>query len=1516
MEQQKSSHIIKKILKILGYSFLGVLLLVIGLHLSLKTNVVHNFVKNKVVEIASESLQPKLTIGAIKGDLWKEIELTQVHVGENDSIIYVDTLYANYSVLSILSGRFEVNKLKIAQAQINVKEQRINADSSVVFNVQELLVPDTTAEESSSSFGFSIDNIILASSSIYVHSKTMLPDTTIALREIEAEGAFVMDDEIEGSISKLSFNIKEGRLPESIALKAEAEYKNEKVTLQDLIINTGRSMLKVQGFADLKDSVANVDAHLNPLDFADIIPYLEANLAKEEIEISIHVSGNTDKMRLQISGNGSFVQEVDALAEFSLSQNIEVTKVELSAKNLDLATLTNDSVDVKTKSIYFSADGNIGPNYEHSELEWDLNVENLSYQKYAIQHFVGNGSLKNGELIAHFEATSPNNEKVKTIAKVEHVFSEYPVWNVGFNLNDLNAENWTEEAPKTNISLNGFITGEGFTPSKETWKYAISNDRIDSKIIEVKDETIKDLGFKSAQNIQIQSDTLQQVLVYGTLNIDSLTTNALVHIYEGELQANASVTNYMNEIASYNYQLSTSKLDISALSFAQDFPTSINLKVEGLGAGLDMETMWLNGSVNVDTSYVNGAQIQFIKQNFALDNGILKISEAELKSEIADATFSGRKNLMDEKDPENILLFNLDIKNTQPFAPLAELEVLQVEGLISAEIKENNDGILECNLSLGLQNILADNLFAAEEIKGDASAILKDKTEGSFELDIIKPIIFETKFQDISIGTKSNITEDSLNGQYSIVVIDDREGRIENEGNYDVLLDSLQIALTMNKLNIEADEGGLNLQNTFNISYKNGVIKTDSLALMSPNGAHLSLAIPYADSLQQEVWFVAERFDFGILQEITFDEKYIDGVLSGNLNINKTKNKLDGTGKIQLQNIWYDGAEADEFRLEFEAKESRLTSTIGMTWDGIEYITGYADVPLDLNAPETLSDEFFKQKVDGSLTVKPLELSRFKDILSNFGITGTEGLVSFNSTLSGTAGKPNLEGALKVIDPKLSNVPLDSLIASFDYSQINENIIISAELKAAKQKAADIEVNLPFSYDFKTFEVNTVQKNKPVSATIKTTDFNLAVFNDFLDKEMSKNLKGRLNGQLDVEGTENSITADGYFDLTNSSVEVPILGIKIDDIKSRIEFEDGKIILQNLNAKSGKGQFSAQGDINLDGLYPTNVDIEAKANQFKAANTDEYNLVVDLNSKIEGPIETPKATGKLSVKNGFIVLDNFGDKSVEEVQLEGEETEPISMYDSLAVDMEFAIERNFFVRNRRYLDMELEISGRLDALKETNGDLSLFGTLNGDGGYLRPLGKRFELDEAEVTFSGEAANPNLNIRSSYVPLSRKGEQEVTLYYIVKGRVDDPKFNFESDPPMEKQDIVCYTVFNRPCYALDSWQNALTSQGGSSPADLLAGALIDEIEALATRELGVDVVQIDNTRVGNETGTTVKTGWYLNDRTFFAIVNEITSSDPKTLFILEYALSKTWDMIITEGEDQNQRGLDFKWQIDY
>lgn len=85
--------------------------------------------------------------------------------------------------------------------------------------------------------------------------------------------------------------------------------------------------------------------------------------------------------------------------------------------------------------------------------------------------------------------------------------------------------------------------------------------------------------------------------------------------------------------------------------------------------------------------------------------------------------------------------------------------------------------------------------------------------------------------------------------------------------------------------------------------------------------------------------------------------------------------------------------------------------------------------------------------------------------------------------------------------------------------------------------------------------------------------------------------------------------------------------------------------------------------------------------------------------------------------------------------------------------------------------------------------------------------------------------------------------------------------------------------------------------------------------LASQRLGIDVVQIDNTRSGSRNTTSIKTGWYLNQRTFFAILNEVGGARPRTLFMLEYLLMDNLELIITQGDDSRE-GIDLRWRLDY
>ncbi|MDZ7808383.1 MAG: translocation/assembly module TamB domain-containing protein [Gracilimonas sp.] len=701
--------------------------------------------------------------------------------------------------------------------------------------------------------------------------------------------------------------------------------------------------------------------------------------------------------------------------------------------------------------------------------------------------------------------------------------------------------------------------------------------------------------------------------------------------------------------------------------------------------------------------------------------------------------------------------------------------------------------------------------------------------------------------------------------------------------------------------------------------YEDASIKTDTLRLGSEDEAYLNFAVPYADTLSQRFWMEANNCDFGVIQETIFNERFVDGVLSGGLALEISDSTFAGNGALNIENLSYLGTQAERFSLDFYLRDKRLNTALSIIMQGEEKVSGSLDVPFVPESPVSLSDSFFNEPVSGSFRIAPIALNEIKGILEEFQFTQTSGILSFEGVLSGTAGEPDFSGNFNLSKPTLSGIPIDSASANFKYDHTQKNLTALTRIDARGQRAASIDAKIPISMDFSTFEVQMPGPEDSLSVNLVTDNFNLSVFNDFLNKQYTRNLRGMLNADIKVSGTKSDLISNGYLRLENGHLSVPIAGITLTDISSEIQLmKNGQLELQHFAMKSGNGNFTASGAIDLEGITPTNLSIDAKASRFKLANTDDYNLTIDLNSNISGDPIRPKASGSFTIKNGFVYLQNFGERSVEEIQLEEEETFSFSPYDSLAMDMTFVIERDFFIRNSRYLDMEIELNGELEAQKQTAGDLQLFGTLDAGDGYVRPLGKQFNLEEGNFTFSGPLENPDIFINTSYIPQgSQKQGNPITLYYIIEGTAQDPKFRFESEPQMEQQDIICYTLFNKPCYALDSWQQVVSGGGGSSPTDLLVGVLLDEVEALATQELGIDVVQIETSNTGSGAGTTtsIKTGWYLNRRTFFAIINEITGATPETMFILEYMLSNNLDLILTQG-DERQQGIDLRWHYDY
>lgn len=1518
MTEEKKNKKLKafKIAFILLVVFVGIQL--IG-RFMLTTDLVHNFVKGKITDIANEQLNGSLNIGDLDGDLWKEILLTNVSIDQDEEVVSIDSLYARYEIWSFLKDVYQISEVNISGVQANISEQQ-----DTVFNVQRL-IKDSKGDseaENTDPVQFAIRDIQLRNVNADIYAPSYLPDSQLSIKALDAQASFTKADTLSASLQKLNFYVEQGRLPDPIRIGVEGDYTNKKISLQQLVIETGRSMLMANANTDLADSSVSGQANFNPFSLKDIQPFLDSDIPGDELSMSLSASGTFSDLKLKLNADHTFAPNLEVVAGLSLADQPALTQFGVLGNGLNIAHFTSDSIDAEFGNFRISLSGELTQDISASDIVWGFTFDNVRYENFLLNRVIGSGILKNDDLIGHLGINPEGDEQLNASPTILGVSSEFPKWSAGLHVANLNLQHWLPDGDlKSDLFFRAYAEGVGYELSDSTWNYefkVVDDFRVfRNDTVSVPDSlapllTPENWSFESI-NSSINDQEIDDFAISGTVNRNRITGNTFLTLDSSRVDASFTLIDFLGEIPTYDYSATAKGFNVAAINQFSDFPTHLTMEIFGEGSRLDLAECSITSTIRIDSSLVNGARVQSLRGQAAFENGILNIEEGSLESDIIEGSFTGRKNFLNQSDPENWLSVDMNVKNIQPLAPLADLNRLNATGMLKGRVSQDTSGVLKGDLELDLNDIYIDTLLTASRVYGQTDLEVAEKRNFDLNLNIVSPVITSLTFQDIQLQTNGFSTEDSLSAEFDLEVIGSDRGRLVQQGVIKSDLSTNLMDIEFETFDLITNESTLALQEAFKMRVRDVSIGTDTLFLKSTSDdTYLNFAIPYADSVEQHAWVDGRNFDFGIMQEVIFGERFLDGILSGNVQLDRDRENVEGSGSFNLSRISYQDVEVDSLAFSFDLTQRNLTASGSVFWEGEEHVNGSMDVPFAL-FEEELDNSFYEQTVEGTLSIRPTNLERFKPILDSYGYSETTGILSFDGTMTGTAGEPSFSGNINLNEPVISGISLDTVKAGFSYDNVQGGVKVNADVTAADQKAANIVAEVPLSYNFRNFELLLPGESDTISVSVETNDFNLAVFNDFLDERYMRGLQGVLNADFLLEGTKDNMKPIGYIVVSGGRVNVPIAGITLERIRSDMDFTENGLRVNNLSTSSGRGEFKAKGNVTLKGIIPDAVDLSLNANQFRLANTADYNLIVDLDSKLTGDALTPNASGRFTVRSGFIYLDDFGEKTVEEVYLEGEEESSFSPYDSLSLDMVVEIERDFYVRSRDYLDLEIEMVGTLDAQKETNGNLSVFGSLDGEEGYVRPLGKVFTMEESNFTFSGPVENPDIYVKSQHIPPTRQKGEAVVLFYIIEGTAQDPSFRFDSEPQMEEQDIVCYTLFGKPCYSLESWQSVFADGEGISATDVLTDVLLEEVEALATRELGVDVVQIDNT--GTAGGTSIKTGWYINDRTFFAIVNEITKSRPKTMFILEYIISEKVDLILTQG-DSNQRGIDFRFQHDY
>ena len=1001
--------------------------------------------------------------------------------------------------------------------------------------------------------------------------------------------------------------------------------------------------------------------------------------------------------------------------------------------------------------------------------------------------------------------------------------------------------------------------------------------------------------------LDVRSASYPRVSAGLTLTPDSLTAAGTVHTGRTPVTFTAA-SDWSAAVPGVDLRVDAIGFDARVIDGFSAFPTSINATLHA--RAVDGE---VDATLDVGPSTLNRVALRSAQAVFRYAEGIVTVRDGTVRSDILDGDVELRQRLDDPADPANRLDADFTLRNLQPLAGLAGLDSLAATGRVTASLARGAGGVLRFDAGFELRHVRLDTLHIAD-MNSTVEGTVGDVPSLSGNLNLNDIHLGELALPFAGLRAEGRLhpdridafvaVESQLSDRLSFVHEGDmeiREGDIRHRGSrLDVAMMSERYRL-VEPFDLRATDDGFLL---------------DDLHLTGSTGAELRMDARQRDGRTD----VSVSVTGGNLETIdTMAELGIG--MTGQISVDADLRLEDGEAPdlrfaIASADTRVRDVPIDSLRINGVLAEERLALTGSARMSSNPWLDVDVSLPFLLEDPETLVEDFFQQTVDGTVTLHRTPLESVGAWFTSAGLSPIGGTLFGGIRLGGTAGHPTFIGDLRLLNSSVATVPIDSVGLEWTFDAGDESIRLASTLVSLGQPAVELTGRVPFDMDMRRFTPILDARTEGLDVNLSTREFNLSALSVFLDARTVRRLSGRVNGDINVNGSLASPDIEGSFIVSRASAFLPEPNIELSDIGVDLRFEPGRITVRDVHARSN-GLATLSGIVDLDGLAISGVDLGLKGDVIRLSDTRNTQVFLTLDTHLKGTVDAPKLTGTLTLDRGHLYLEEFGENQVEQVVLDDERVafDGITFYENLDMELLFKTTRGFWVRNRSAPEMNLELNGELDLLKSKGGDVALFGTMGTNQGSVSQLGKKFVVEKGELTFSGDAENPALAIRSRY---ELKPPHEITIWYVIGGTVDKPTFSFQSDPEMDQTDIVSYTLFNRPYQQLMSWEQ--TMSGSSSIGNMAVDLLVDRVGELAADRLGLDVIEIDNSRTSGNSGTTIKAGKYINERLFVAIFQELgTTSDSQV--ILEYALRQHLNLVLT-GSDKRKSGIDIQWKYDY
>ncbi|QGY47671.1 hypothetical protein GM418_29580 [Maribellus comscasis] len=201
-------------------------------------------------------------------------------------------------------------------------------------------------------------------------------------------------------------------------------------------------------------------------------------------------------------------------------------------------------------------------------------------------------------------------------------------------------------------------------------------------------------------------------------------------------------------------------------------------------------------------------------------------------------------------------------------------------------------------------------------------------------------------------------------------------------------------------------------------------------------------------------------------------------------------------------------------------------------------------------------------------------------ILESVGIkTDVSGKINTNATIQGTTASPDISGNLSVDDALFYGYQFSDLGRKFSVKDSRFNF--EGKITPLDSGTFNLDANIPVTARFDSLSFGVNPKDT-VNAELLINRFSLAAI-QFLQK--GDQVKGFLDGKINVGGTLETPKPTGNLKLKNASVVIPEYGIDNNDIIFDLNFTEDAARFDSFYIRTHDGDLKASGTVDFSSAF-------------------------------------------------------------------------------------------------------------------------------------------------------------------------------------------------------------------------------------------------------------------------------------------------------------------------------------------